>query len=254
MTVQAGSISMRSSPEVIETRIIDSASKNRHNALILKNILAMTDQNDAPLVGHLVIYVDGNKMHHKNLWHGISQDGKHYLVADKAMPAEDIERGSREWWDTGWAIGDNARGRLCLRFGNKPLLSFKDYDEAVTYIATRQRKHKQQRHTLVYISKTVGGREIYDIVHFLDDILAIDVEREKEIQEQKDYEAAQRTRQAEQYPELDKLREIFSPTKALRLADLLRCLRTNTPDDTLVPLSRSTRYKMLRELREAGLI
>lgn len=214
----------------------------------------MAEQKDAPLVGHLVIYVDGYKMHHKNLWHGIYQDGQHYLVPDKAMPPEDVERGSQEWWHNGWAVGDNARSRLCLRFGNKPLLSFKDYDEAVAYIAARQRKHKQQRHTLVYVSKTIGGREIYDIVHFLDDILAIDAERQKEIDAQIAYEAEQRARQAEQYPELDKLREKFGPSKALSLADLLRCVRANTPEDTLVPLAKSTRYRMLRELREIGLI
>lgn len=214
----------------------------------------MIQKNDAPLIGHLVIYVDGYKMHHKNLWHGISHDGQHYLVPDRAMPAEDMQRGSQEWWHNGWAVGDNARGRLCLRFGNKPLLPFKNYDEAVAYIAGRQRKHMQQRHTLVYVSKTVGGREIYDIVHFLDDILAIDTERNKEIDAQKAYEAEQRARQAEQYPELDKLREKFGPSKALSLADLLRCVRANTPDDTLVPLAKSTRYRMLRELREVGLI
>lgn len=214
----------------------------------------MAEQRDAPLVGHLVIYVDGYKMYHKNLWHGIAQDGKHYLVPDKAMPPDDVERGSQEWWHNGWAVGDNARGRLCLRFGNKPLLSFKDYDEAVAYIEARQPKHKQQRHTLVYVSKTIGGREIYDIVHFLDDILAIDAERKKEIQEQKDYEAVQRARQAEQYPELAKLREKFGSSKALSLADLLRCVRVGTPDDTLVPLSKSNRYRMLRELREMGLL
>ncbi|WP_434516815.1 hypothetical protein AB6Q56_09580 [Dechloromonas sp. ARDL1] len=217
-------------------------------------LTAMTQQKDAPLVGHLVIYVDGYKMYHKNLWHGISQDGKHYLVPDKAMPAEDLERGSQEWWHSGWAIGDNARGRLCLRFGSKPLLSFKDYDAAVAHIESRQRKHKQQRHTLVYVSKTVGGREIYDIVHFLDDILAIDAERQREIDAQKAYETEQRARLAERYPELDKLRETFGYSKARSLADLLRCIRSGTPDDTLVPLSKSTRYRMLRELREVGLI
>lgn len=44
-------------------------------------------KNDTPLVSHLVIYVNSYKIHHKNLWHGISQVGKHYLVPDKAMPA-----------------------------------------------------------------------------------------------------------------------------------------------------------------------
>lgn len=214
----------------------------------------MDQQKDAPLVGHLVIYVDGYKMHHKNLWHGISMDGNHYLVPDKAMPAEDVERGSEEWWQNGWAVGANARGRLCLRFGNKPLLSFNDYDQAVAYIAARRRKHKQQRHTLVYVTKTIGGRERCDIVHFLDDILVIDAERRKETEEQRAREIEHSAREAERYPELDKLCERFGRRKALSLADLLRCVRAGTPDDTLVPLTKSTRYKMLRELREQGLL
>lgn len=107
---------------------------------------------------------------------------------------------------------------------------------------------------MVYVSKTIGGREIYDIVHFLDDILAIDAERSKEFETQQAYETEQRARQAEQYPELDKLREKFGYSKARSLADLLRCVRSGTPDDTLVPLAKSTRYRMLRELREVGLI
>lgn len=52
----------------------------------------MIQKRDAPLVGHLVIYVGGYKMHQNNLWHGISQDGKHYLVPDKVMPVEDMAR------------------------------------------------------------------------------------------------------------------------------------------------------------------
>ncbi len=79
-------------------------------------------------------------------------------------------------------------------------------------------------------------------------------ERKKEIEAQKACEAEQRARQAEQYPELDKLREKFGYGKALSLADFRRCVRAGTPDDTLVPLAKSTRYRMLRELREVGLL
>lgn len=127
--------------------------------------------DETAIRGHLVIFVDGYKYHYKGLTHLVEQDGKRFAVPDRLMPSETNEIGSMDWWHNGWAVGDNSRDRLCSRLGSKPLRKFLDFDEAVQFVFSRQRKFKAQQHVLVYVTKNLNGHEEKHIVHSLDDIV-----------------------------------------------------------------------------------
>lgn len=210
----------------------------------------MSEVDETPLVGYLVIYVDGYKLCFRNTVHLFREDGAAYQVPDRLMPPLIHEIGCMDWWIDGWAVGDNARNRLCNRNGNKPLKQFKSYDAAVSFIYRRQRKHKLHQHVLVYVTQVWNGTEKRDVVRSLDDIRAVDELRVKEWDEMRACEAEQGAR----YPGLDTLNKRFGYLKALRLADLLRCIRAGTPEDTMTPLTKTTQYRMLKELRGEGLL
>ena len=61
------------------------------------------------LHGYLVIYIDGYKYCYKGLTHFIEQDGKHYAIPDKLMPAPVKDIDSMKWWEEGWAVGENTQ-------------------------------------------------------------------------------------------------------------------------------------------------
>lgn len=209
----------------------------------------MSGTNESPLIGYLVIFVDGYKMCYRNMFHLFREDGVTYQVPDRLVPPPTHEVGSMDWWIDGWAVGDNARHRLCSRNGSKPLKQFKSYDEAVNYAYRRQQKHKLHQHVLVYLTQSWDGTK-KEVVHSFDDIRAVDELRVKEWDAMKAREAEQSVR----YPGLDSLSIRFGHLKALRLADLLRCIQAGTPEDTMMPIAKATRYRMLKELRETGLL
>lgn len=87
---------------------------------------------DPPLRGHLVIFVDGYKMRYSGLFHVFSDGHRSVSVPDSLVPPPDHEVGSDEWWQDGWAVGDNARNRLCKR------------------LVYRHRNHRRRHHVLAY--------------------------------------------------------------------------------------------------------
>ena len=210
----------------------------------------MSEADETPLRGYLVIYVDGYKLCYRNTVHLFREDGVTYQVPDRLMPPLIHEIGCMDWWIDGWAVGDNARNRLCNRNGNKPLKQFKSYDAAVSFIYRRQQKHKLHQHVLVYVTQVWNGKEKRDIIRSFDDIRAVDELRVKEWDEMRAREAEHAAR----YPDLEALSKRFGYLKALRLADLLRCVRAGTPAETMAPITKATRYRMLRELREVGFL
>lgn len=205
------------------------------------------------LRGHLVIYVDGYKYHYKALTHFVEQDKKLFAVPDTLMPPPDHEVDSMQWWEEGWAIGDNPTNRPCSRVGTKPLKKFKDWDEAVSFAYARQRKYKKQQHTLVYVVKSAFNKEVGHVVRSTDEIAAIDAEIEKEA---KEIEAEQQKRIDERNarcPELDLLKQHFGQLKAWMMAEFLHEYRTKGHDQVATTLSRATMYRYIRELKELGI-
>lgn len=208
---------------------------------------------DLILLGYLVIYVDGYKLVDKYLVHGFSNGQNTITVPDRLMPPPDFEVGSDEWWWDGWAVGDNARGRLCKRQGVKPLRKFKEYDEAVAYMFARQRKHKDQRHTLVYVTVGLLGKEKWEVVHSLDDVLAIDVRVGAAIAELEAAEAWQRAQTEANFPALRALQEKYGRSQGWALAYFHKELREKGTEAVKASMATSSYYRQLKRLREAGI-
>ena len=170
------------------------------------------------LNGHLVIFVDGFKYHYKHLYHLWVSAGTTHSVPDTLMPADVNEIESMHWWMEGWAVGDNARDRLCKRVGSKSLKKFYDFDEAVRFCYARQKRHKQQQCVLVYVYRDATGHEMKQVIRLMDDILAIDAKTEVERQELKVMEAKRAADFNTKFPELEQLTQVFGEMKALRIA------------------------------------
>lgn len=207
---------------------------------------------DPKLKGYLVIYVDGYKVYDKHLVHLMSDGETHISVPDRFVPPPDHEIGSMHWWMDGWAVGDNARGRLCSRKGSKPLRRFRDYDEAVTYVFARQKKHKTHQHVLVYVTAGVGGREQMEVVRSLDDIHAIDARVAAEIAENDAALAQRRAATDAEHPHLPALRAKYGPSTAWTLSDFAKNLREKGVEAVKASMPASSYYRQVKRLREVG--
>lgn len=212
------------------------------------------DQLEPPLRGYLIIYVDGYKYHLKNTVHLFSHEGQLVAVPDSVLPPPQHEIGSDEWWEDGWAIGDNHRGRLCKRFGSFKCRKFTNYDEAVAFAYRRQQKFKKQQHTLVYVTRGIGNREKYFVVHSKDQIDAIESQLALEIAENDRLQAEQSERFNAEYPHLNLLRERYGRSMAWTLSDLLNDLQNKGVEVVKNSRPKSTLLRQMKMLREAGLI
>lgn len=207
---------------------------------------------DPTLRGYLVIYVDGYKMYDKYLVHAFSDGANTITVPDRLMPPPDYEVGSGDWWYDGWAVGDNARGRLCKRARIKPLRQFKHYDGAVGYMFARQRKHRDQRHTLVYVTTGLTGKEQCEVVRTLDDIAAIEAQIADEIAANEAAIAEQRAATDVEFPYLRVLQEKHGRSKGWGLSYFLKDIREKGAEAVKASMATSTYYRQIKRLREAG--
>ncbi len=207
---------------------------------------------DPALRGYLVIYVDGYKMRYKHLVHVFADGKDNVCVPDRLMPPPDHEIGSDEWWHDGWAIGDNLRGRLCKRFGVKPLRRFKHFDEAVAFVYQRQRKHKSQRHTLVYATTGAMGKERLAVIRSLDDIDAIEAGVAAEIAASAAASAADRARRDADFPHLQALQDKHGFAAGLRLSCFLKDINDRGAKAVKASMPPSSYYRQIKQLREAG--
>lgn len=207
---------------------------------------------DPALRGYLVIYVDGYKMVDKYLVH-VFKEGENTITApDRLMPPPDYEVGEGDWWYDGWAVGDNARGRLCKRYGVKPLRRFKDFDEAVAYMFARQKKHRDQRHTLVYVTTGVAGKETLEVVRSLDDIDAVEARIADEIAANEAVFAEYRAKTDAEYPHLRTLQAKHGMSAGWRLSDFLKDVREKGAEAVKASMATSSYYRQIKRLREAG--
>lgn len=208
---------------------------------------------DPILRGHLVLYVDGYKMYDKYLVHVFREGENTIHVPDHLMPPPEHVVGSDEWWYDGWAVGDNARERLCKRHGVKPLRRFTDFDEAVAYMFARQKRHEDQRHTLVYVTTGVAGKETLEVVRSLDDINAIEARIADEIAANEAAMAEQRARTDAEYPYLRALQDKYGRSAGWTLSDLLKDIREKGAETVKASMAPSSYYRQIKRLREAGI-
>lgn len=204
------------------------------------------------LRGYLVIYVDGYKTYDKYLIHLVSDGKTHTAISDRLVPPPNHAIGSDEWWygPDGWAVGDNSRGRLCKRNGgSKPLRKFHYFDDAVAYVFHRQRKHKNHRHALVYVTTGVGGGTQMQVVRSLDDIIAIETQISNE-------EAAVEQRRMDffaEHPHLQALQDRYGKSAGWTLSIFHSEMQKNGADAAKASTSRSTYYRNIERLRAAGI-
>jgi hypothetical protein len=144
------------------------------------------------------------------------------------------------FWSTGWAVGDNSRGRYCSRQATDKIRKFREFDEAVRYIEARRRKRPKERFFLVYLLGNTWTR-----VSSLDEILAIDAAAAGEVRS----EPSERSRQRSILLGLG-----HSMAMANRLVFYLEEVREEGEAAANARLSRATLSRYARLLKEAGLL
>lgn len=209
---------------------------------------------EPPLRGYLLIYVDGYKYNYKNVIHFFQDDGKLVAAPDALLAPPKYDIGSMEWWEEGWAVGDNDRGRLCKRFYSFKCRKFRDYDEAVAYAYRRQQKFKKQQHILVYATNGVGGREQLHVVRSMDEIDAIEAKVAAEIEANNQAIAEQKDRWDAEYPKLKLLQNKFGRSMGMTLSALLKELSEKGEEAIRVSRPKSTLARQLKMLRDLGLM
>lgn len=209
-----------------------------------------------PMRGYLVIHVAGFKRHSNYTVHLFSDGPSVVSVPDRLLLARLHPVGSGEWYEEGWAVGDNPRERFCKWGGASPMYRFHDYDEAVTYIQRlrQRRKRPHETYSLVYFTKGVGGAMRCKPVSFFDDILVFEAEIEAEIKQNAQAQEDRKRALLEEYPEIDRLKAAYRGLKAYQLSELLKALRSGNTEAAKSGISKSTFYKNVKVLRTLGLI
>lgn len=213
-----------------------------------------TEQLPEPkLKGYLIIYVDGYRMVSKNTTHFFREGDKVLAVPDRLLAPPKHKIGSDDWWEDGWAVGDNSRGRLCKRFGSFKCMRFHDYDEAVAFISRRQPRFKAQQHVLVYVTKGVAGKERLYVVRSMDEIDEIEAKLVVEI-DKSDAEFAQREADwKNRHPHLKALQERFGSSMGMSLSYLLNDIRDKGLEAAKAGRPKATFSRHLAKLKEAGI-
>ena len=126
--------------------------------------------------GHIEIYIDGYRPKRRDIAH-LYFDPKTGIVTggiDAEAPPHIFELGSDEWWEEGWAAGDNKSNVPCLRDCGSRLKQFTSFEEATAFVAARQKKHNDHQHVLVYVIEDAKGFEDKVIINSPDDIKELD--------------------------------------------------------------------------------
>lgn len=195
--------------------------------------------------GHLVIHVGGYKVV-RNYTVVLFDDGR--ALPDWKVPVERHEPGTLHWFERGWAVGDNSRDRFCKYGDRNKMRRFRDYDAAVDFIhrLRQKRKAKREEYRLVYVT-TDQGMAYSHLVTSMDDIEAIDNQIDSEAR-------AREVRMAQNFPELERLKAIYSPSVAASLSMMLANILSTGVENAAQGISKSTYYRRLAQLRAAGVL
>lgn len=197
--------------------------------------------------GYLMIFVDGYKVNSRHTIH-VFPSG--HVIPDGLMPPTVHPVESMEWFTDGWAVGDNSRNRYCGRMNESKIRRLYDYDEAVSFIYKQQKKRRAETFSLVYTVTGPFRENRHNKVSSLDEIHALDEKMDAE-------EKLIRTRQdefAQEYPGLDVLKQMFRLNTAHQLSSLLGFIQSHGMQAALQGMAKSTFYRNLSQLREAGLL
>lgn len=213
-----------------------------------------TDQSP-PLRGYLVIHVGGYKQVQKQAFHVFSS-APHVVVPDRLVEAETYPVDTPEWGAEGWAVGDNPHNRFCKWSGNKPILRFTDYDEAVLFIhrLRQKRKRPNEVYTLIYVTRGVSGKYFSEAVSSLDQIAAFEATVAAEVVELEKAQAEYRKQSDAEFPEYARLREAYGYLRARSLSAFLGRVRNEGLEAVKATGPASSFYRNLRDLRAMGLL
>lgn len=133
---------------------------------------------------------------------------------------------------------------------------FHHYGEAVTYIWSlrQRRKRPHEAYSLVYFSRGVAGTECCRPVSSLDDITDFEAELANKIAQNDRARASQKTFYLTEYPEIERMKEVFGNVKAHRLSELLKAFRLDGGAGIKQEIPKRVFYRGLKELRALGLI
>ena len=116
--------------------------------------------------GHIQIFIDGYRPKRRDSAHfyfdpttGTVNGG-----LDSEAAVHMFELGSEDWWEEGWAAGNNTRGGPCLRNCGADPRQFQSFEDATNFVEIRQKKHKDQRHVLVYSTDDEQGFPVRVII------------------------------------------------------------------------------------------
>lgn len=209
-----------------------------------------------PMRGYILIHIGGYKMVSDSTFHVFTVGKEMVSVPDRLVQTEVWPFGSLRFYEDGWVVGDNSRDRFCRWRGDKPMRRFRSFDEAVAhaYRLRQKRKRPHEVYTLVYVTAGVDGNERSNAVSSLADITSFESEVSTEIaQHAKEVELRQQHLR-EEYPELERLREIHGVSKAFRLSSLLKTIRQGCQEKAMLNMSKSSFYKDVQALRKLGLL
>lgn len=211
---------------------------------------------DQLMRGYLLIHVGGYKMVSDTTFHVFSDGTDMVSVPDRLVKAEAHPFGTSEFYEDGWAVGDNPRDRFCKWNGIKPMRRFHDFDEAVAHVyrLRQKRKRPNEIYTLMYVTKGVNGKDCSCAVSSLDDIVAFEATVSEKIAQNNSYIELRQQNLRNEYPDLDRLREAFGLTKAYNLSMLLKSIRQDGQEKTMQSMPKSSFYRCARELRKLGLL
>lgn len=178
------------------------------------------DERD--FAGDLVIFVDGYQQ--------------------KDFRCLEINSGDDFFWENGWAVGDNDRGRYCSRRAVDKIRKYRRFDDAVRYIETRRRKRPKERFFLVYVLGNNWTR-----VSSMDEILALDA-----VQAGVEVASAEPSERMRQRTKLMEMGCSFS--MANKLVHYLEVLREEGETAANAGIGPSTHMRYRQLLREAGLL
>lgn len=201
------------------------------------------------MLGHIVIYVDGYKVSSRYEVQVFPVDGGTVLAPSRLCPPEIQPIGSPSWWHEGYAVGDNSRYRLCKRAGDKPLLKFGDFDEAVDFVWKRQRRFKNQTHTLVYIVDHSNYRHTKEVIYSLDELMSVDDRLLAEKSALDDL----RKLLVKEHPYRALLIERYGESYGWKLAVFLNRIQRGGLEAARGSVSRATFYRYRDMLKEVGI-
>lgn len=206
--------------------------------------------------GYLVIHISGFKYRYDHLFHVYPEGSSVLAIPDRVIPGRRYPVGSTEWYEHGWAVGDNPRRRFCKWAGARPKYRFHEFDEAVFYIQRlrQRRKRLHESYSLVYCILDPDKKEHCLPVSSLDDIGSFEAELAREKAATEKAKLINQAAHLAEYPAINRLKEVFGLSKAYALSKFLKSYNLDNGVELKRSMPSGSFYRCCKQLRQLGLI